>query len=181
MNSIDKANVQLDHQHHQPPGQMKTNRLPLCLLINDLKDPLNIGSLFRLADSFNIDKIYLTGTCPTPPNPKIRKTARHTDTFVDFSHVESALDVIHALKNKQYQIISLELTTQSIDINTLSLISDKAVCLIIGEENAGVKQSLLDLSDQTVHIPMRGRNSSMNVSTATAIALYEISKQFYAF
>jgi len=170
----DKANTQLDHQQHQTSA----NRLPICLLINDLKDPLNIGSLFRLADSFNLDKIYLTGTSPTPPNPKIRKTARHTDTFVDFSYNENALEVIHQLKNKHYQIICLELSTQSIDINTLQPGCEQPICLIIGEENAGVNQSLLDLSDLTIHIPMRGRNSSMNVSTATAIALYELAKQF---
>jgi len=171
-----KNNTQLAHQQHQ----INNKKLPICLLINDLKDPLNVGSLFRLADTFAIEKIYLTGSSPVPPNPKIHKTARHTETIVNFSYADNALDIIHELKNKAYQIISLELSTQSIDISSLKLANDSPVCLIIGAENTGVNQTLLDLSDTTVHIPMRGQNSSMNVSTATAIALYEISKQLSA-
>lgn len=167
-------NIQLEHQQHLSSAEL----LPVSLLVNDLRDPLNIGSLFRLADSFAIEKIYLTGSSPVPPDRKIRKTARHTESIVNFSYADKALDIIRELKNKTYQIISLELSTKSIDISSMKISTDSPVCLIIGAENTGVDQTLLDLSEQTIHIPMRGQNSSMNVATATAIALFEISKHY---
>lgn len=139
---------------------------------------MNVGSLFRIADAFGIEKIYLSGASPSPPNSKIRKTSRATEKYVPFSYEDNALDLVRRLKRREYKIISLEITSLSTDIRDLSLSEKEKVCLILGSENSGVSQPLLDASDEIVHIPMVGVNSSMNVATACSIATFEIVKRF---
>ena len=167
-------NIQLDHSHHNA----KTQKYPVCLLAHDIDVPMNIGSLFRIADALGIEKIYLSGSSPVPPNNKIRKTSRATEKNVPFSYEENPLDLVKRLKFEGYRIISLEITSSSIDIRELSISNNEKVCLILGSENSGVCQELLDASDKTIHIPMLGQNSSMNVATACSIATFEIIRRF---
>ncbi len=167
-------NIQLDHSHHRPQAE----KYPVCFLAHDMEVPMNVGSLFRIADALGVEKIYLSGSSPSPPNNKIRKTSRSTEKYVPFSYEDSPLDLIKRLKHEEYKIISLEITSSSTDIRDLPLSGNEKVCLILGSENAGVSQPLLDASDETVHIPMVGVNSSMNIATACSIATFEIVKKF---
>lgn len=144
-------------------------------MAHDMGSPMNIGSLFRIADALGIEKIYLSGSSLTPPNSKIRKTSRATEKHVPYSYQKNPFEIIQKLKSEDYTIISLEITSSSIDISELELKNTDKVCLILGSENAGVCQELLDESDITTHIPMLGQNSSMNVATACAIAAYKIT------
>lgn len=147
------------------------------LIANDIQNPINVGSLFRLADALGIEHLYLSGSTPTPPSRKITKTSRSAEKYVSYSINNNALELITKLKQENYLIISLEITSNSIDIQTLDLKHWTKVCLIIGSENEGTAQVLLDASDQTVHIPMLGEKSSMNLSNACAIAVYELSSR----
>ena len=136
----------------------------------------NIGSLFRTADAFGIEKLILCGE-GVSISRKTTKTSRATEKVVDYDIQESAFQVINNLKNKGYQIISLEITTESKPIHSMTFSKEKPLVLIIGDENFGVSESILEQSDEVIHIDMFGQNSSMNVVQATNIALYEISKQ----
>jgi len=113
-----------------------------------------------------------------PPNSKIKKTARSSEKYVPYGYVENALDVVQQLKSENYQIVSLEITSVSIDIRDFEVNGKEKICLIAGAEKTGVSPALLDASDCTVHIPMLGHNSSMNVATACAIATFEIIKNY---
>ena len=170
--SFKMDNIQLDHHHHKAASK----KYPLCVLAHDLELPMNIGSLFRIADALGIEKIFLTGSSMVPPNAKIRKTSRATDQVVPFCYEKNPLKVIYDLKSKGYTVISLEMTSTSVAISQLSLGGVDKICLILGSENAGVSQELLNASDMTVHIPMLGQNSSMNVANACSIAAYEITQ-----
>ena len=165
-------NTQLDHQSHQASA----TKLPLCFLAHNINDPINIGSLFRIADALGVSKIFLTGSSAVPPNPKIKKTSRSTDQHVDYECRKEPTEVISQLKTAGYKIISLEITSTSLDIRKLQIQPADKICLIPGSENRGVDQTLLSLCDSTIHIPMQGNNSSMNVANATAIATFEIFK-----
>lgn len=167
-------NVQLAHRHLK----REPKKFPICILANDIEVPMNVGSLFRIADALGAESIYLCGKSPTPPNSKIKKTSRSTEKHVPYVYRENALDAVHELKARGYLIVSLELTSTSIDIRQLSLRQDQKVCFVLGSENEGVSQALLDASDQTVHIPMFGTNSSMNVAVACSIALFEAIKAY---
>ncbi len=166
-------NIQLNHSHHHA----KNKKYPVCFLVHDIDVPMNIGSLFRIADALGIEKIYLSGSSLVPPNAKIRKTSRATEKSVPFSYEENPRDILSKLKSEGYTIISLEITTSSIDISELPLTGTEKICLILGSERSGVSQELLNVSDFTVHIPMMGQNSSMNVATACSIAAYVITRR----
>lgn len=138
---------------------------------------MNVGSLFRIADALGVEKIYLTGNSAIPPNPKIKKTSRSAEKYVPFSYSENPFQVVKELKEKGYKIISLEICSHSIPIDQYAVSSTDKICLIPGSENHGVSQALLDISDASIHIPMLGENSSMNVANACSIATYLISRQ----
>ena len=167
-------NVQLTQRDHHGLDR----KFPVCFLATDFDVPMNVGSLFRIADALGVEKIYLTGRSIVPPNSKISRTARYAERYVAHAYRESALMVVAELKQAGYTIISLEITTASIDIRTLTLAADAKVCLILGSDETGVAQELLDVSDYTVHSPMIGHNSSMNVATACAIATFEIVRKY---
>lgn len=163
-------NIQLDHSHHKPSGVS----YPVCLLAHNLQSAENVGSLFRIADALGLEKIILSGKSPAPPNSKLRKTSRSTDTAVDHTRVDDPIYCIESLKTEGYSVISLEITTNSTALDGLSLQHDSKICLVVGSECNGVDQGLLDASDLSVHIPMQGQNSSMNVAMACAIVAYQI-------
>ncbi len=165
--------VQLTHQDHQAGRQ----QFPLVLLVHDVEVPLNIGSLFRLADALGLEKIWLTGSSPVPPNPKIRRTSRATEQYVAFAYAPAPLPVVQQYRAAGYTIASLEITSTSCELAHLPLAPNAKLCLILGAENTGVCQELLDASDVAVHIPMQGHNSSMNVTHACAIACYHITQR----
>ena len=170
-----RDNIQLTHADHSH----SCKKFPLSLIANDINSPLNVGGLFRLCDALGVEKLYLCGDTPCPPNPKISKTSRSTEKHVNYETQADADLLVTNLKATGSIIIALEITSSSIAINADAfkhLMSDKkSVCLILGSENSGINKSLLALSDVTVHIPMAGNNSSMNVISAANIACYEIT------
>ena len=166
-------NIQLDHRAHQST----TAKHALCLLAHDVQRPANVGSLFRLADALGLEKIFLTGRSCAPAHPKARKAARSTEQRVPFAQADDPLPIVAALKQAGYRIVCLELSSTSIDLAQLPVASGDRICLVLGNESAGVCQALLDASDATVHIPMRGENSSMNVASACAIATYVVARK----
>jgi len=169
-------NTQLDHARHRPAAAP----LPLRVLAHDLELAANVGTLFRIADALGVERLHLSGTTPRPPDARLRKAARSTDAHVAWEHDADPLATLATLRAAGWRIVSLELTTCSVDVRTLPVAPGERLCLVLGAENAGVAQALLDASDATVHIPMRGRNSSMNVASACAIALFELSRHLGA-
>ena len=167
-------NIQSGHGQHR----LTSTKYPLCFLGHDIDVPMNVGSLFRIADALGVEKIYLSGTSIVPPNRKIKKTSRSTEKYVQYVYEKDPVRIIESLKHSGYTIISLEITSSSIDIKNLDISKNEKICLVLGSENAGVNQALLDLSDITIHIPMLGKNSSMNVAMACSIAAFEITRQY---
>ena len=169
-------NAQLTHADYKPSDK----KFPLCIIANDINSPLNIGSLFRLCDALGIERLYLCGDTAIPPNTKISKTSRSTEKTVDYEYHADAEKLVSTLKIAGALVIALEITSASIAINSekfkASIKNNKDICLILGSENSGVSNDLLALSDITTHIPMFGKNSSMNVISAASIACFEISK-----
>ncbi|SFZ91838.1 SpoU rRNA Methylase family protein [Flaviramulus basaltis] len=156
-------------------SHFKKQKFPIILVCDNVTNTPNIGSLFRICDAFGIEKLILCGDVSL--GRKITKTSRATEKFVDYEILESALSVVENLKNEDYQIISLEITDTSKPIHTIKFSKEKPIVLVIGDENFGVKEAILKISDTIIHIDMFGQNSSMNVVQATNIALYEMTKQ----
>lgn len=168
------SDVQLDHSAHKASSK----KYPICFLAHDIDVPMNIGSFFRIADALGVERIYLTGRSVVPPNAKIKKTSRSTEKYVPHTYEEDPFPLLDKLKGAGYTIVSLEITSNSIDIADFEVPEGEKICLVLGAENEGICAGILELSDLTVHIPMLGINSSMNVAAACAIATYEIARRF---
>ena len=164
--------MQLNHYN----TNFKEQIFPITLICDNVTNAPNIGSLFRIADAFGIEKLILCGD-DISLGRKMAKTSRATEKIVNYEVNRDALEVIQDLKSKNYQIISLEITNSSQAVHNVQFSTNKPIALIIGDENFGVSEHILNLSDAIIHIEMFGQNSSMNVVQATNIALYEITKQ----
>lgn len=157
-------------------AKINAERHPITFLLAGLQDTRNIGSLFRLADAANIEQVLFYKCAISPDDKRINKTARSAQKYVPAVIINNLAEVA-ALKEK-YTLVALEITSQSIPYTALPI--EKPLCLIIGSENIGVAQPLLDLADATVHLPMYGINTSMNVAAATGIVTYHFLSAFLA-
>ena len=164
--------MQLTHYN----TNFKKQKSPITLVCDNITNAPNLGSLFRAADAFGVEKIIFCGEY-IPLGRKMTKTSRATEKVVDFEVSENALLEVTKLKENNYQIIALEITSNSKPIHSVRFSNKKPIALIIGDENFGVSDLILQISDSVIHINMFGQNSSMNVVQATRIALYEITKQ----
>jgi tRNA G18 (ribose-2'-O)-methylase SpoU len=173
-------NKQLDYQDERKNFQerleyINARRHPISLLLDGVSDARNIGSVFRLADAANLACIYFYN-CPILPNDKrINKTARSTQKYVP-SKVLHDLNDVQELKNT-HQLIALEITAQSQLYTSLKI--QKPSIIIIGAENHGVSEQLLEVVDATIHIPMYGINTSMNVINAASIVTYHFLQSYH--
>jgi tRNA G18 (ribose-2'-O)-methylase SpoU len=164
--------LQLTHYN----TSFKQHNFSITLVCDNVTNATNIGSLFRIADAFGLERIIFCGE-HIPLGRKMTKTSRATEKVVHFRVSNSILEEVKQLKMSGYCIISLEITNKSLPIHSFQFPKEKLIALIVGDENFGVSEAVLKLSDSVVHINMFGQNSSMNVVQATNIALYEITKQ----
>ena len=165
--------MQLNHY----TSNFKSQTFPVTIICENVTNAPNIGSLFRTSDAFGVEKLVFSGNT-IPLGRKMTKTSRATEKVVNYEITDNAFNYISELKNNGYQIISLEITDNSQPLNTFSFKQNLPIALVIGDENFGISEAILKISDAILLINMFGQNSSMNVVQATSIALYEITKQF---
>lgn len=153
---------------------MNAKEKKLCVIAHNIRSLWNVGSLFRTCDGFGVTKLYLTGYTGRPPRKEITKTALGAEEFVPWEHVDEPMNVVEDLKKEGYMIVSLEQTDRSSSIYEFS--PSYPLCLILGNEIAGVRDDLLARSDAIVEIPMKGKKESLNVAVAAGIALSFLTK-----
>lgn len=136
-----------------------------------------MGSLFRLADAAGLRRLILAGTTPRPPHPKIRKTARATQGSVDYRPIESAEQYLIEERARGTLIVALEITDRSESLFNFNIERDREIVLVVGAESRGIAPALLRQCDHAVHLPMHGRNTSMNVAVALGAAVYLLLMQ----
>ncbi|MFK7779911.1 MAG: TrmH family RNA methyltransferase [Candidatus Gracilibacteria bacterium] len=144
------------------------------ILLDSIRSMQNVGAIFRNCDGAGFEKMILTGHCPTPPRNDISKTALGAQDGIDWEYYKDPFEIVAKLKEDGYKIYSVELDDRSIEYTKLFEKNEKKVCLIMGNEIAGVNKKLLDLSDKIVIIPMRGKKESLNVSVAAGIVMYAV-------
>ena len=149
-------------------------RNEIYIILDNVLDTYNIGSIFRLADAVAAKKIYLCGGTETPPNHRIKKASINTTEVVEWSYKESALEAIHELRttNSKLQIVAIEQSDRSIPYDTFRYCLP--ICLVVGHESDGVSKKVLKACDGIVEIPMFGVNKSLNVMVSLGIVLYEV-------
>ena len=142
----------------------------LRLLAHNVRSLWNVGSFFRTCDALAVEHLYLTGYTGHPPRKEISKTAIGAEDHIPWEHHRDPVETVRQLKSNGWQIVSLELHPDAVDIT--EFLPREKVCLIVGHELTGVPEQLLSLSDAIVQIPMRGTKESLNVAVATGIALH---------
>lgn len=153
--------------------QIKHN--PIYLILDEVLDTYNIGSLFRLADAVGVTKVYLCGDMEYPPSSRIHKSAVGTENWVSWEKADSTMEVIQRLKKEGIQIIAVEQDPRSVDYRQLKRENFHfPVAIVIGHESDGVKKEVLDEADLIVELPMFGINKSFNVWGTTAVVTYKL-------
>lgn len=162
--------LQLNHEQKR----FSEKKFPITLICDRIYFQDNIGSIFRISEAFGIEKIIFIGANLPLNSRKINRTSRSTHLMIPYEIIENENSLIEQLSH--YEIIALEITSNSQAIQNINL-SGKKIALLIGNEISGISETLLKIANQTVHIEMFGKNSSMNVVQATGIALFEITKK----
>jgi tRNA G18 (ribose-2'-O)-methylase SpoU len=144
------------------------------ILLDSIRSMQNVGAIFRNCDWAWFDKLILTGHTPTPPRNDISKTALWAEQWIDWEYYRNPFEIVNELKEKWYKIYSVELDKRSIEYTKLFNKNEDNVCLIMWNEINWVNEKLLDLSDEIVIIPMRGKKESLNVSVAAWIVMYAV-------
>lgn len=155
---------------------MAQSRLPVSIILENIRSLYNVGSAFRTSDGANIARLYLTGFTGYPPRSEITKTALGAEKNVPWEHVARPADVIKKLRRQNIKIIGVEKTSTSTVYTDYEFVFPSA--LVFGHEIMGVSRETLAACDAIVHIPMRGSKESLNVATAYGIVLYEVLRQF---
>jgi tRNA G18 (ribose-2'-O)-methylase SpoU len=151
-------------------------RRPLRIVLDGVSRLANIGTMFRLCDAFRVERLYICGFDLVPHKRKLLKAAAGTIGWVPFEAREDAASVVRESRAAGYSIAVVELCDASIPPQDLS--SAAPICLVLGAENAGVSPEIIALADQRIEIPTDGMGGSINLTTAAAIVLYELSRRF---
>tara|TARA_B110001454_G_C12594300_1_gene381585 strand:+ start:126 stop:644 length:519 start_codon:yes stop_codon:yes gene_type:complete len=149
---------------------------PITIICDNVNNAPNIGALFRVCDAFGVEKIIFTGETLDIPSRKMQKTSRSTEKYVAYEKIKDIHQYLDIIK-KTHQIIAIEITENSKPIHQYQFNKQKPIAFIIGDENFGIEESILNKTHETIHINMFGNNSSMNVVQAINIVLYESTKQ----
>ena len=153
------------------------DKIPLVVVLDNVRSLNNIGSIFRTSDAFLVSSIYLCGITSVPPHPDIHKTALGAEYSVDWKYFENTSDAVIELKNENYTVFSLEQADKSMMLNDLHLEESVKYAVILGNEVKGVEQSVIDLCDGCLEIPQFGTKHSLNVSIAGGIVIWEFFNQ----
>ncbi|MDO1500751.1 TrmH family RNA methyltransferase [Winogradskyella maritima] len=164
----------MQHTHYTSP--FTTKQFPIVIVSENVTNAANVGSLFRAADAFGVEKLIFCGE-HVSLGKRFTKTSRATEQYVDFALETDAIKVLEDYQSSAYTIIGLEITSTSLSLKDFKLKQHNPIVLLIGDENHGISEQALNLCEYCIHIDMFGNNSSMNVTHATSIALYELTKQ----
>lgn len=155
-----------------------SRKLPLTIILDNVRSLYNIGSVFRTADAFRLENIILCGITATPDTNliEIHKTALGAEETVSWTYSKETVAAVSDLKSKGYVIVSLEQVHDSVKLDSFTASIDKRYALILGNEVHGVDQAVVDMSDFSLEIPQFGTKHSLNVSVSGGIAIWEFAK-----
>jgi tRNA G18 (ribose-2'-O)-methylase SpoU len=156
----------------------KASKVPVIVVLDNVRSQNNVGSVFRTADAFRLEGIVLCGITSTPPHREIHKTALGATESVEWKYVEETVDAIRELKQEGYTIFSVEQAEGSLSLEKIKLNPDQKVALVFGHEIRGVDQTVIDHSHHCLEIPQYGTKHSLNISVSAGIVIWEVFRKF---
>ncbi len=151
----------------------QANKLPLIVVLDNVRSQHNIGAVFRTADAFLLEGVYLCGICCCPPNNEIHKTALGAEQTVDWQYFQDTKEAVRALQARGYQVFAIEQAHDSTMLGDFSPAGPTAI--VMGHEVFGVQQEVVDICDGCIEIPQYGTKHSLNVSVTAGIVMYTIA------
>lgn len=152
-------------------------KTPIILVLDNVRSALNVGSAFRTADAFAVEKMILCGITAQPPNREITKTALGATESVEWEYHNDPTDVINQLKQNHYKIIAVEQAEGSVLLQDFELKQDNRYALVFGNEVNGVSDSIMDLADAAIEIPQLGTKHSLNIAVCVGIVTWELFRK----
>lgn len=163
--------LSVDEFHEAP-------KMPLIVVLDDVRSLHNVGSVFRSADAFRVEAVYLCGITATPPHPEIHKTALGGEDSVAWRYFPTATEAVESLHNDGFFVYSIEQVEGSTKLQNLQLDTDRRYAIVLGNEVKGVHQEVVDMSDGCLEIPQFGTKHSLNVSVTAGMVIWEVAKKF---
>lgn len=157
-----------------PEEFKRIDKTPVIAVLENIRSAYNVGSVFRTADAFLLEAIYITGYTCTPPHKEIKKTALGAEDTVEWKHFENAAEAIIQLKEKGYKVYAVEQVVNSLMLHEVAFAANEKVAVIFGNEVSGVELETIKLCDGCIEIPQFGTKHSLNIATAAGVVLWEI-------
>ncbi len=151
-----------------------SEKIPVIAVLENIRSAYNVGSVFRTADAFLLQAIYITGYTCTPPHKEIKKTALGAEDTVDWKHFTNATEAISFLRTEGYKIFAVEQAINSLKLHQLQFTTGEKVAVIFGNEVTGVEQTTINQCDGCIEIPQLGMKHSLNIATAAGVVLWEM-------
>lgn len=155
------------------------DKAPICLVLDNVRSALNVGSAFRTADGFALEKIYLCGITATPPHREILKTAIGATESVDWAYEKDTAALLRRLKSEGYSVMAVEQTTESVWLQDIEVDKDRKYALVFGNEVSGISEAALQEAGGSIEVPQFGTKHSFNISVCIGIVLWEFYRQFH--
>ncbi|SHJ04515.1 SpoU rRNA Methylase family protein [Mesonia phycicola] len=149
-------------------------KTPLIIILDNIRSLNNIGSVFRTADAFLIEKIFLCGITATPPHKDIHKTALGATDTVNWEYAENTLTVVKKLQQEKVEILAIEQAENSVMLNNFVPQKSTTYAIVLGNEVKGVQQEVVSTSNQVIEIPQYGSKHSLNISVSTGVVVWDI-------
>lgn len=157
----------------------ESHKMPLVVVLDDVRSLHNVGSVFRSSDAFRVESIYLCGITAVPPQPEIHKTALGAEDTVDWKYYQSAVEAVDNLKANGYKVFAIEQVEGSVMLDKLELDFTEKYAVVLGNEVKGVQQEVVDHCDGCIEIPQYGTKHSLNVSVTAGIIVWEFANRYF--
>lgn len=151
-----------------------SNKTPIIIILDNIRSLNNIGSVFRTADAFLIQKIYLCGITAKPPHKDIHKTALGATDSVDWEYVENTMNLVEKLKSENVHIASIEQAEDSVSLEKFKTTKNTTYAIVFGNEVKGVQQEVVSASDTVIEIPQYGTKHSLNISVSCGVVVWDL-------
>ena len=153
------------------------DKLPLTIVLDNIRSLHNVGSVFRTSDAFRVERIILCGITATPPQPEIHKTALGAEDVVEWQYFSDTIQAVEFLHNRDYKVYAIEQVEGSIAPQSFETEEDKHYAVILGNEVKGVQQQVVDACDGAIEIPQFGTKHSLNVSVTGGMVIWEFARR----
>lgn len=169
----------MEELERMSPVEFKqTEKLPIVVVLDEVRSMHNVGSVFRTSDGFLIESIYLCGLTPQPPHRDIQKTALGATETVAWKHVTTSQQAIDELKQNGFTVIAIEQVHNSIALNQFKIDKSKKYAIVFGHEVNGVQEEIINQCDFSIEIPQLGSKHSLNISVSAGMVIWEMAKEY---